>query len=120
MEIQEKIQELMEKKEFVEAFGKVSNAQEVVELFGNNGVEVPVEVAQELFEQDERDLNEEELDEVAGGGWISWGIEAAYYGAGYLGGRLAGWSKKDSRKYAKNCQKIGGFLGDAFEFVLGG
>lgn len=120
MEIQAKIQELMENKEFVEAFGKVTNAEEVVELFGKNGVEVPLEIAQELFTQEENDLNEEDLDDVTGGGLISMGIGALYYGAGYLGGRIAGWDKKKSKAYAKKCKTVGGILGGALEYALGG
>lgn len=118
MDIQEKIRVLMENEEFVEAFRSATNAQEIVELFGSNGVEVPLEIAQELFEKEERDLNEEELDNVAGGGLISTGISWAYYGAGYLGGRMAGWSKSKSKSYAKKCKIAGKIIGTALEWAL--
>ena len=119
MEIQEKINALMEKEEFRAAFEKVACPQDVVELFGKNGVEVPLEVAQELFEPavpDEVELTEESLADVAGGAVIGATVGAAigngiFYGAGYLGGRLAGWSKKKSAKYAKSCSKFGTSFG---------
>ena len=70
MDIQERINKLMEQKEFAEAFSKTSTAQEVVDLFGRNGVEVPLEIAEELFIPAihmDGELNEDALDDVAGG-----------------------------------------------------
>ena len=120
MSIQERINSLMEKESFAEDFSNASTAKEIVDLFGRNGVDVPMEIAEELFDpttQEESELNEESLDDVTGGGAISDAIGLAYYGAGYLGGRLAGWSKSDSKKYAKNCKKIGSLLGTAIELL---
>ena len=118
MDIQEKIRVLTEDKEFVEAFQKTTNAQEVVDLYARYDVEIPVEIAQELFEQDMCELNEEELNEVAGGGLISFGVSCVYYGAGYLGARLAGWSKSKSKSYAKKCKAVGSVIGKVLEWAL--
>ena len=71
MEIQEKINALMEQEEFRAAFTDASNAQEIVKLFASNGVEVPLTVAQELFLPatfSEEELSESALEDVAGGG----------------------------------------------------
>ena len=43
MDIQAKISALMENEAFRDAFANAANAQEVVALFGANGVEVPLE-----------------------------------------------------------------------------
>ena len=118
MDIQEKIRALTENEEFVEAFQKVTNAQEVVDLYARYDVQIPMEIAQELFEKEETELNEEALDEVAGGGLISTGISWVYYGAGYVGGRIAGWDKKKSKQYAKNCKTVGKVIGTALEWAL--
>lgn len=118
MDIQAKIAALMEQEEFRSAFEKVTNAQEVVDLFGANGVEVPLEIAQELFVQEEEELSAEELDNVAGGGKFSTALGYVYYGAGYLGGRLAGWDKKKSKSYAKKCKVVGKVLGYGFDLLL--
>ena len=127
MDIQERINKLMEQKEFAEAFSKTSTAQEVVDLFGRNGVEVPLEIAEELFIPAihmDGELNEDALDDVAGGGVgsiIGGAIgQQVFYGAGYLGGRLAGWSKSKSKKYASTCGKIGSVLGGAMGAAVAG
>lgn len=127
MEIQEKVNALLEKEEFAKAFEKVQNAQEVVDLFAAEGVEVPLDLAQELFEPlvPDGELDVTALEEVAGGGGVGAGIGTAIgngiaYGAGYLGGRLAGWSKKKSKQYAKSCGKFGGALGGIIGGVLSG
>ena len=125
MNIQEKINSLMEKEEFRAAFEQVTSAQEVVDLFGSHGVEIPVDIAMELFEvvPDGDELSEQKLEDVAGGGTIGAGIGGAigngiYYGAGYLGGRLAGWSKKRSADYAKSCGKFGTAFGSMLGSLL--
>lgn len=121
MTIQEKINALMEREAFAEAFNQAASPEEVVALFGANGIEVPLEIATELFEQPQGELDEEALDNVAGGGVVGVFIGkvvvgGAYYGAGYLGGRLAGWDKARSSSYAKSCSKFGSSLGG----ILGG
>lgn len=124
MDIQAKISALMEQEAFVEAFKQVEDAQDVVDLFGKHGVEVPLEIAEELFqpvEEEEGELSEEALEDVAGGGKVGKFVGkvlgyGAGYGAGYLGGRLAGWSKADSKKYASKCGSVMSTLGG----VLGG
>ena len=68
MEIQAKISALMENEAFRNAFENAGNARAVVDLFGANGVEVPLEIAQELFDRNEEELSVEDLDNVAGGG----------------------------------------------------
>lgn len=120
MEIQEKINELMQNKDFAEAFENVSTPEEVVDLFGRNGVEVPLEIAQELFQPvaAEGELTEDELDDVAGGGFISSAGKAVFWGAGYLGARLAKWDKAKSRAYANKCSKLGSALGSAMDWAL--
>lgn len=121
MNIQERINELMQDSTFVEAFQAAKTPDEVVSLFGRNGIEVPVEIAQELFETNIQDceLSENALDGVAGGGaWASC-LSKAYWCAGYLGGRLAGWSKKRSADYAKKCSYLGGALGGALDLATG-
>ena len=127
MDIQERINKLMEQKEFVEEFSKACNAQDVVDLFGRNGVEVPVNIAEELFIpaiHADGELNEDALDDVAGGGLgsiIGGAIgQQVMYGAGYLGGRLAGWSKSKSKSYASTCGKIGSVIGGALGTVIAG
>lgn len=127
MDIQERINKLMEQKEFAEEFSKASTAQEVADLFGRNGVEVPVEIAQELFIpaiHADGELNEEALDDVAGGGIgsiVGGAIgQQIFYGAGYLGGRLAGWSKSKSKEYATTCGKVGSVLGGIMGTAIGG
>lgn len=124
MTIQEKYNALMENEAFAAAFKQVTTPEEVVELFRVNGVEVPMEMAQELFEPalpEEGELSEDALMDVAGGGPVGSGIGTAignglYYGAGYLGARLAGWDKKKSKKYAASCGKFGATIGG----ILGG
>lgn len=118
MDIQAKISALMENEEFRNAFAEVTNAQEVVALFHDNGVEVPLEIAQELFGNDGEELSAEELDNVAGGGKWSTGLGYVYYGAGYLGGRLAGWDKNRSKSYANKCKTVGKVLGYGFDILL--
>lgn len=119
MTIQERINELLQDKAFAEAFANVTGPQEVVDLFGKNGIEVPYEIAEELFKQDEEELNEDALDEVAGGGVFSTAGSVVFYGAGYLGARLAGWDKKKSKKYAKNCATVGKIIGGALDWATG-
>lgn len=124
MDIQNKINELMAQEAFAEAFKKVSSAQEVTELFAKHGIDVPADIAEELFVPEvemDAELNEDNLDEVSGGGSFGAALGGAigngiYYGAGYLGGRLAGWSKSKSKEYAQSCGKFGSALGG----MLGG
>ena len=118
MEIQAKIAVLMENEEFRTAFGNATNAQEVVDLFHANGVEVPLAIAEELFQKEEEELSAEDLDDVAGGGKFSTALGYVYYGAGYLGGRLAGWDKQRSKNYAKKCKVVGKVLGYGFDILL--
>lgn len=113
MEIQERIQKLMEVEAFRDAFAAVTNPQEVVDLFGANGIEVPYEIAEELFQPvSGEELSADTLDDVAGGGAVgalAGGV--VFYGAGYLGGRLAGWNQSKSHKYATSCSYFGAAFG---------
>lgn len=125
MNIQEKINVLMENPAFKAAFENAETPLEVVELFGANGVEVPMAIAQELFQPlaGDEELNEAALENVAGGGKLGSIVGGAigngiYYGAGYLGGRLAGWDKKKSKEYAKSCGKFGTTFGTLIGYVL--
>lgn len=118
MEIQAKIAALMEEEAFRTAFANAGNAQEVVDLFHANGVEVPLEIAQELFDREEEELSEDALENVAGGGKFSTALGYVYYGAGYLGARLAGWDKKQSKSYASKCKVVGKVIGYGFDILL--
>ena len=118
MEIQDKISVLMENEAFRNAFEQAAAAQEVVDLFHSNGIEIPLEIAKELFTREEEELTAEELSNVSGGGKYSAALGYVYYGAGYLGGRLAGWDKNRSRKYASKCQTVGKVLGYGFDILL--
>lgn len=118
MEIQAKISALMENEAFREAFANAGNAQAVVDLFGRNGVEIPLEIAQELFAPNDEELSVEDLDNVAGGGMYSTALGYVYYGAGYLGARAAGWSKSKSKNYASKCKTVGKVLGYGFDILL--
>lgn len=127
MEIQRKIAQLMENDEFRAAFEKVTTPDEVVDLFGKNGIEVPLEIAEELFKPvigEDTELSEDTLDDVSGGGFgsiLGTAIgKAVGYSAGYLGGRLAGWNKEQSRNYAKNCSDVGGTIGAVLGAIVGG
>lgn len=126
MEIQDRVNLLMQNEEFAAAFGKAANAREVVDLFAAKGVEVPLETAQELFEPlipDGEELDEESLEDVSGGGGIGTYVGTAigngvFYGAGYLGARLAKWDKKKAKKYASACGKFGATLGAAIGTLI--
>ena len=113
MNSQERINELMKDEAFVAAFEKVTSPQDVVDLFHDNGVEVPMNIAQELFQPEipDGELTEENLDQVAGGGLVSKLYEGIMYAAGYIGGRIAGWDNKRSNEYAKKCKKFGSLYG---------
>lgn len=119
MTIQERINELMQDQAFADAFAAVTAPQEVVDLFGKNGIEVPMDLAEELFQPllpDEGELSEDDLGDVAGGGSFGAAVGGAigngvFYGAGYLGARLAKWDKKKAKKYAASCSKFGSALG---------
>ncbi len=90
-DIQEKIDTLAKDEAFVEAYEKVETPAELVELFHKHGIEVPVEIAQELFDPASLDaeLSVEELENVAGGGWgRRVVIRAAALGAAHIIRRL--------------------------------
>ena len=118
MDIQAKIAALMENEAFRDAFAAATNAQDVVDLFHANGVEVPLAIAEELFQREEEELSVEDLNDVAGGGKFSTALGYVYYGAGYLGARAAGWSKSKSKNYASKCQTVGKILGYGFDILL--
>ncbi len=116
--IQEQINALAKDEAFVEAYKKVETPAELVALFHKHGIEVPVETAKELFAPIvlDEELSENDLESVAGGGWFGKQIGKAIggpvaFGLGYLGGRLAGWSKVKSVNYADKCEKFGAELG---------
>jgi len=126
MNMEEKLNALKENKAFSAEFEKVTSAQELTALFQRYGVDVPLEIAQELFvpiSNEDGELSTEDLENVAGGGIFgaiggALGGAALGYTVGYLGGRLAGWSKKESRAYAAKCASsdavAGAALGLAF------
>lgn len=119
--VDEKLAKLAENEEFVEAFRKVTTPEEVVDLYAKYGFELPIEVAQEIFEpsaEEGAELTPEDLENVAGGGKLANAMGAVYGCIGYLAARGAGWSKKNSKKYAKGCAAVGKAIGKGFEAVL--
>ncbi len=91
---------LLQDKELNEKVKQAKNADEVVALFAEKGVDVPKEIAQELFEPaeiNESELDEEDLEAVSGGG-----IFGSILGGGvaYLIKRLKGMSKAEAAKAA--------------------
>ena len=113
------IKELVTNEEFKAAAGKVETVEEAVELCKAHGVEITgEELVEAIKKSNSEELNEEALDNVAGGGKYSTALGYVYYGAGYLGGRLAGWSKSKSKNYASKCQTVGKVLGYGFDILL--
>ena len=88
----EMMEELITNEEFNLQVSAAKNAQEVVELFAAKGVEIPMELAQELFEKPAADaeLSADDLDDVAGGGWVCAAVGGT---AAYLYYRSKGYSK---------------------------
>ena len=95
------IEELMYDKEFNEQVEKAANAEEVVSLFASKGIEVPHGIAQELFDQSEGELNENVLENVAGGAKKSCPF------IGYLYWRFKGYDKKTSWEMGWDVHKNG-------------
>ena len=87
-----KFEELITNEEFNLQVSAAKNAQEVVDLFAAKDVEIPMELAQELFEKPATDaeLSADDLDDVSGGGWVGAAIGAS---AAYLYYRNKGYSK---------------------------
>ena len=83
-----KFEELLTNVEFNQQVAAAKDAQEVVDLFAAKGIEVPMEIAQELFEQPaDAELSADDLDNVAGGAF--WGAVAGG-GCAYIYSRLSG------------------------------
>ena len=93
------IEDLMYDKEFNEQVEKAANAEEVVSLFASRGIEVPLGIAQELFHQSEVELNENELENIAGG--------KSCPVIGYLCWRLMGYDRKTSWQMGCDVHKRG-------------
>ena len=64
------IENLMNDEVFAAQIEKAASAEEIVALFADKGVEVSLEIAQELFAPMEGELDEMDLEGVAGGGII--------------------------------------------------
>jgi len=105
MNIEEKMNALMGNEEFERAFEQVKNADDVVALYARYGVEVPVEIAQELFESvptTDSELLESDLENVAGGGIIrAYVYSAIGWGLGYCNRYVYSRVKGDSRRVAE-------------------
>jgi len=71
----EKIQELLESKEFVNEIQRVETPEELLEAFKSHGVGMSMEELKELCAIATKtaggELGEEELENVAGGGWVT-------------------------------------------------
>ena len=94
-----KFEELITNEEFNLQVSAARNAQEIVDLFAAKDVEIPMELAQELFEKPATDaeLSADDLDDVAGGrlgGAIVGGTTA------YLYYRAKGYSVAQALKMA--------------------
>ena len=106
---EKRLEELFSNQEFVNALGAADKAEEVVRIFAENGVEMSTEEAEKFLEgrangAQSGELNEDELDAVAGG----WGVcytcfrhgfrdgagnsapdrIGLWYGVGYVCGRM--------------------------------
>ena len=94
-----KFEELINNEEFNLQVSAAKNAQEVVDLFAAKDVEIPMELAQELFEKPATDveLSADDLDDVAGGR-----VGGAIVGgtAAYLFYRKMGYSVTQALKMA--------------------
>ena len=85
-------EELITNEEFSLQVSNAANAQEVVSLFAGKGIEVSHDLAQELFERPadaDAELSADDLDNVAGGGWVGAAIGSS---AAYLYYRKKGYS----------------------------
>lgn len=65
--MEEKLKKLMEDPSFQEAFSKTASAEEASALFAQHGIQVTPEELTTALAQPEGELNENELDRVAGG-----------------------------------------------------
>lgn len=86
---EKRLEELFNDQKFMDALKAADKAEEVVRLFAENGVEVSTEEAETFLEGRAKgaqsgELNEDELDAVAGG-W-NWRAAAANFGRGYYDG----------------------------------
>ena len=111
---EKRLEELFSDQKFVDALGAADKAEEVVRIFAENGVEMSTEEAEKFLEgcangAQSGELNEDELDAVAGG-WGNWYARYAstslghgfrdgignsgpdriglWYGVGYVCGRM--------------------------------
>ena len=96
-------EELLNDEEFVDRFSNVTNAQEVVDLFADKGIEVSQEVAQEVFDRvADTELSADDLDGVAGGGKVSERIaQSVAFHAMYIYYRSKGYSIDAARTKAR-------------------
>lgn len=93
-------EELLTNEEFNKQVSEAKNAQEVVALFADKGIEISVDLAQELFERPAEanaELSVDDLDNVAGGGWVGAVVGAS---AAYLYYRSKGYSKTKALEMA--------------------
>ena len=70
----DKMEQMMDSNEFVQKLDMTSSVEEMQELFGRYGVEIPMEELNQMVAVDhvgvDGELNEEALVNVAGGGWF--------------------------------------------------
>ena len=68
--MEEKLKKLLEDPSFQDAFSKTASAEEASALFAQHGIQITPEDLTAALAQPEGELNENELDGVAGGcGW---------------------------------------------------
>ena len=65
--MEEKLKELLKDPSFQEAVSKATSAEDVSALLAQHGIQIPPEEISAALAQSEGELNEDELDEVAGG-----------------------------------------------------
>ncbi len=98
-EMVKKIDSLYENPEFCEKVKRCKTEQEIIDLFGLEGILITKEDFSIAAKYDENaELNAEDLDDVAGGlgplGWLAVGVGAYCvfkFTLGYLAGATNGW-----------------------------
>ena len=107
MEIKAKAQELAQDTEWMQKLSAAESTEEAAELFAQKGVEVTAQELDQLVAQmDNKELNAEDLDNVAGGAFpILLGVGVmvaasvvAYGGAFAMSKFTASWNKKKKKK----------------------
>ena len=90
------LNELMRDEEFKTAVERAESSEEVVQLFQAMGVSISINDVENVFSTESREMTEQELETVSGGGWLSsvWSyFSVLRRGSGFsntVGGKSAG------------------------------